>query len=107
MDKIEKLFRKISKKDRVMLKGIISNIVVGSLDKLDIKKIVNTDFFRVKAKKYRIIYHLEKEEFLLTYKDVSIYNYSVITIEKCLFMSRLKKAFFTVSFLFFCIQPYS
>lgn len=61
MDKIEKLFAKISKKDRdgliFLLKAIISNE-----NNLKIEKIKNTDFFRVRFGKYRIIFHREKND---------------------------------------------
>lgn len=56
MDEIEKLFRKISKKDRFLLKKIISDLISGK-KYLNIKKLQDSDFYRLKKGKFRIIFH--------------------------------------------------
>ena len=58
MDKIEKLLRKISNKNRKKLLNLIT-LIVSNDEKLKIVKIKNTDFFRVKYGDFRIIFHNE------------------------------------------------
>lgn len=58
MNEIEKLLRKISKRDRERLLEIVEKIVKG--DKaLRFEKIKNTDFYRIRSGKFRIIFHKE------------------------------------------------
>ena len=57
MDKIEKLIRKISRQDRDRLLGIVERLKSNKLENLDIKKIKNTDFYRVRSGNFRIIFH--------------------------------------------------
>ncbi len=59
MDKIEKLFRKISKKDRAIIEEVIEILELGKKDGLGVKKIIGTNFFRVRVKNFRIIFHYE------------------------------------------------
>jgi len=59
MDKIEKLFRKISRSDREKLLKIIKQLVKGDLQNLNVKKIRNTNFYRIRSGRYRIIFHYE------------------------------------------------
>jgi len=63
MDKIEKLFRKISKKDRVQIRAIIFLIETDDLKMLEIKKLSGLkNFYRVRVGKYRLIFKREKEQ---------------------------------------------
>jgi len=64
MNKIEKLFRKISKKDREDLLDLVGRIIDGK-DGLNIVKIKNTDFFRLKHKNFRIIFHKNDGEVVI------------------------------------------
>jgi mRNA-degrading endonuclease RelE of RelBE toxin-antitoxin system len=64
MNKIEKLLLKISEKDRINLLRVLGIIVSGG-DDLKIIKIKNTDFFRVRFKQFRIIYHKENGEVII------------------------------------------
>lgn len=64
MNKIEKLLLKISEKDRIKLLRILEIIVSGG-DNLNIIKIKNTDFFRVRFKQFRIIYHKKNREVII------------------------------------------
>lgn len=61
MDRIEKLFAKISKKDRNELLQLLQAISRNEAT-LKIVKIKNTDFFRVRSGRYRIIFHKDKAE---------------------------------------------
>ena len=58
MNKIEKLLKKISKKDREALLLLIEKITKEYPD-LEPVKIKNTDFLRVRHGKFRIIFHKE------------------------------------------------
>ena len=64
MNKIEKLLRRISKKDRENLLSVL-NSILGTDKKLKIIKIKNTDFFRVRCGQFRIIFHKEKGEIII------------------------------------------
>lgn len=57
MDKKEKLFRKISSKDRLLLSKIVDQLAVGSKAGLHITKIKDTDFFKLRKGNFRIIFH--------------------------------------------------
>lgn len=59
MDKIEKLFRKISQKSREQLLLVISKLLSGQKTGLNIKKLKGTDFFRLRSGRFRIIFHYE------------------------------------------------
>lgn len=62
MNKIEKLFRKISKKDRDSLLSILELIMTGKTKSLDLIKLKDTDMYRVRHGDYRIIFHYENKE---------------------------------------------
>lgn len=59
MDRIEKLLSKISKKDRRRLLYIVEVLVSGNKKGMDIVKIKNSDFFRLRSGRFRIIFHYE------------------------------------------------
>jgi len=61
MDKIEKLLRKISKKQREKLFAIIIKLLSGDKKGLNIKKLKGTVFYRLRSGRFRIIYHKEKD----------------------------------------------
>lgn len=64
MNKIKKLLRKISKNDRDRLRDLLAGIVNGD-KKIKTVKIKNTDFFRVRFGKFRIIFHHENNEMII------------------------------------------
>jgi len=62
MDNITKLFKKISKKERDILKTLVKDLQDKHERKnLDIKKLQNSDFYRMRKGKFRIIFHLEEK----------------------------------------------
>ena len=64
MDKIKKLLMKISRFDREKLLQTVEKLI--SNDKsLNIVKIKNTDLYRVRCGKFRIIFHKEKNEIVV------------------------------------------
>ncbi len=65
MDKIQKLLMKISKSNRQRLLFIIKKLVNQNKKSLNIVKIKNTNFYRVKSSKFRIIYHLKTKEVII------------------------------------------
>jgi len=65
MNKIEKLFRKISKKDRDSLLSILELIITGKTKSLDLIKLKDTDMYRVRHGDYRIIFHYESKEVVI------------------------------------------
>lgn len=64
MNKIEKLLLKISKKDRIGLLDALEAVISGG-GNLKIVKVKNTDFFRVRFKKFRIIFHKNNGEIVV------------------------------------------
>jgi len=65
MDRIEKLLRKINQKDRQKLLDIIERLVKRNKKGLDIKKIKDTDFYRLKSGRFRIIFHFYNKEIVI------------------------------------------
>ena len=79
MDKKEKLFRKINKKDRIILKFIIESLETNQKSKLNITKLKGVDFYKVRKGRFRIIFHYELNNLIIdsiklrnekTYKNV-------------------------------------
>ena len=61
MDKIEKLLRKISKKDRTALQFLIEELLGGGKN-LNTKKLQDSDFYRLRKGKFRIIFHYNRKK---------------------------------------------
>lgn len=63
MDKIGKAIRKLSKKEQRWVKEVLSRLLDGNFQNLDIKKLKGReDIFRVKRGDIRIIYRKDKKE---------------------------------------------
>ena len=63
MDKLDKELKKLSEKERVLVKEILSKIKTGNFYGLDIKKLKGYEnIYRARKGKIRIIYHMRKEE---------------------------------------------
>ena len=66
MDSIAKLFKKISKKDRESLKSLVLLLQdIKERRKLNIKKLQNSDFYRIRKGRFRIIFHIEKKSVVI------------------------------------------
>lgn len=61
MDEIEKLFRKISSKERILLQNIISDLL-NNKKPLNINKLKDSDFYRLRKRKFRIIFHYDSQK---------------------------------------------
>lgn len=61
MDKIEKLFRKISPKDRAALKSLIEELLLGKKVS-GVKKLEGSEFFRLRKGNFRIIFHYDQSK---------------------------------------------
>lgn len=64
MDKITKLLQKITVKNRENLLTIINKIISGD-QQLPIIKIKNTDFYRLRYKNFRIIFHKQSSNIII------------------------------------------
>ncbi len=64
MDEIEKLFRKISTKERLALQLLIEDLL-NKKGNLDIKKLKNSDFYRLRNRRFRIIFHYNRKEIII------------------------------------------
>lgn len=60
MNDIEKLFRKIGKKERTLLFGIVQALLSKDHNGLVIKKLEQSDFYRLRKGNFRIIFHYDK-----------------------------------------------
>lgn len=60
MRELEKLLRKISRKDQLALREEISLLVQKKHQLLNIKKIQGSDFYRSRKGNFRIIFHYDK-----------------------------------------------
>ena len=56
MNAIEELFRKLSTKDRERLKLLVLDLKEGK-KKLDVGKIRDSEFYRVRKGQFRVIFH--------------------------------------------------
>ena len=65
MDKIEKLLKKISRKERQRLLDIIKKLMKKNTKDLNVRKIKNTDFYRLRSGRFRIIFHFDKKEIFI------------------------------------------
>lgn len=66
MDRVEKLFRKISKKDRQQILAVIFLIKKKETALLDIKKLEgHSDQYRARVGKYRIIFEKKASQNLI------------------------------------------
>ncbi|MEK7139826.1 MAG: hypothetical protein AAB805_00715 [Patescibacteria group bacterium] len=59
MQEHEKLFRKISAKERALLADIIGQLRSGDHTGLVIKKLKGSDLYRLRKRNFRIIFHYE------------------------------------------------
>ena len=71
MNKIEKLFKRIGKKKRVVLLDGIRKLITGEKNR-DIKKIRSTNFYRLRIGNFRIIFHRENRDFIID--DIRLRN---------------------------------
>ena len=78
MDKISKLCKKISSKDRKFLKNTVKELV-NKTENIKVKKIQNSDFYKTRKGKFRIIFHYENNNIIIdsiklrnekTYKNI-------------------------------------
>ncbi len=81
MDKTEKLFRKISKKERLLLKELVLNLENKETNNLNIRKVTDSDFYHFRKNRFRIIFHYENKTLIIdsiklkndkTYKNLLI-----------------------------------
>ena len=56
---------KICRKDRQRLLNIIEKLVIRDYKGLNIRKVVHTDFYRLRSGRFRIIFHKEKQEIII------------------------------------------
>ena len=62
MNKIEKLFRKITKKERLVLLVLLDKLKnEKERRKLPIQKLKDSDFYKIRKNKFRIIFHYESK----------------------------------------------
>lgn len=60
MDALSKFLKRLAKKDKVRILGVLQEIHdLERRKKLDIKKLAGSDLCRVRTGDYRIIFHLE------------------------------------------------
>lgn len=65
VDKIKKLLLKLNKKDNEKIRELSRKLINGEIKGLDIVKVVNSDFYRLKSGRFRIIYHFEDKAVII------------------------------------------
>lgn len=65
MNKLEKLLRKISQKERKSLLDVMLLLSRKDIHTLDIAKIKGTDMYRARVGNFRIIFHYENDEVVI------------------------------------------
>ena len=65
MDKIQKLLRKISNENREKLLELVERLLIGNEKGLNIKKIANSEFYRLRSGRFRIIFHKENKNVII------------------------------------------
>jgi len=61
MNRIEKLFRKISAGERALLLDISKKLMAGETVGINIKKLSDSNFYRLRKGIFRIIFHYENK----------------------------------------------
>ncbi|OHA50217.1 MAG: hypothetical protein A2Z62_01450 [Candidatus Terrybacteria bacterium RIFCSPLOWO2_02_42_20] len=72
MRKIEKLLDKLNKKERMSLLEAIKSLFSETAERLDVKKIKSTNFYRLRTGRFRIIFHRNGEKIIID--DIRIRN---------------------------------
>jgi len=62
MQEIEKLFRKITRKERELLDDITHKLLSSDHKGLTIKKLEGSDLYRLRKGRFRIIFHYKREK---------------------------------------------
>ncbi|OGH87578.1 MAG: hypothetical protein A3J93_03580 [Candidatus Magasanikbacteria bacterium RIFOXYC2_FULL_42_28] len=62
MDKIKKLFKKLSATDRIALAAALELLVANNLEGLDIKKLAGGNLWRLRVGNFRIIFKRHNAE---------------------------------------------
>lgn len=63
--KVEKLLKKITAKERTVLRDILRELIAGGKKDFNIVKIVNSDLYRLKKGRFRIIFHYENKDIII------------------------------------------
>ena len=72
MRKIDKLLDKLNKKERMSLLEAIKSLFSETAERLDVKKIKSTNFYRLQTGRFRIIFHRNGEKIIID--DIRIRN---------------------------------
>jgi len=62
MREIEKLLKKLKEEDRQKLLNVVRKLADNQIAKLGVKKVKSTDFYRLRYKNFRIIFHYENKK---------------------------------------------
>lgn len=76
MDEIEKLLRKVKKKDRERLLKAMEALRQGQIEGLKIKKLSGSRFYRVRIGDFRIIFSIDDQRKTILIESVRLRNES-------------------------------
>ncbi len=62
MDAIEKLLRKVDRKERMKLEQAITRLARGDLRGFSVTKIAHAEFYRLRVGRFRIIFHRDMKD---------------------------------------------
>ena len=74
MDEIEKLLRKVKRKDRERLLEALDSLQRGQIEHLSIKRLAGSRFFRVRIGNFRILFSLDTQKNTLVIESIRLRN---------------------------------
>src|SRR3989338_8597269 len=80
MRKIEKLLDKLNKKERMSLLEAIKSLFSETAERLDVKKIKSTNFYRLRTGRFRINFHCNREKKIIDKIKKRAYNKVVLLV---------------------------
>ncbi len=72
MDPIEKLLRKVNKKDREQLLAILLKLQQGEMNGLKLLKLKGSDLYRVRVGRFRILFLLDTKTKVVEVRSVRL-----------------------------------
>jgi len=74
MDEMEKLLRKIKKKDRERLLETMNALQQGKVEGLKVKKLTHSSFYRIRIGDFRIIFSMDEQRKMIIIESVRLRN---------------------------------
>ena len=70
MNRLDKFLKKVGRRKRVIIENAIKKLILGDLQGLNIKKLSGTNSYRLKKRRFRVIFHYEAGEAIIDSVDL-------------------------------------